>query len=268
MICPLCKKNNTKTLYFISKNIKIFKCKNDGLVFSKTVSKKRKKGKKEKKEKNLYPYHQALIQNYFYNKLTTINNYLLQTNITVLDIGSGWGDFLKILKKENIPYLGLEKDKQKLKKLKQQNLNCKAKTLSQLIKEKQKFEAITCFQVIEHIKNPIPFLKQIKTLLTKKGIIIITTPNYNSPLRKIKKQNWSVYNYPDHHLFFTKKALKQTLIKAGFKNKNIKIKLDQPRFFNLNYILKRLGVLKNKNYLKNIPIPTDPFGDIKTVIKN
>ncbi len=249
--------------------------------------------KEQEKVKDLYPYHPLLIKTYFNNKLTTINTHLIQTNITkdcqnkkgnqkknksknkdnskqtlkVLDIGSGWGDFLKVLEAAKTPYLGLENDRQKLKKLQQQGLNCQDKTLTQLIKEKQTFAAITCFQVVEHIKNPVSFLKEVKQLLKEKGILILTTPNHNSPLRKLKKAKWSVYNYPDHHLFFSKETLKQTLIKAGFKEKNIIVKLDQPRFFSLNYILKRLGKLERKKVI-NLTIPTDPFGDLSAMITN
>lgn len=42
---------------------------------------------------------------------------------------------------------------------------------------KQKYDVIFCNQLIEHFPNPHLFLQSLKLKLTKKGILIITTPN-------------------------------------------------------------------------------------------
>ena len=46
--------------------------------------------------------------------------------------------------------------------------------------KKNSFDVITLFDVIEHVKNPILFLKEINSLLKKNGIILIFTPNSES----------------------------------------------------------------------------------------
>ncbi len=39
------------------------------------------------------------------------------------------------------------------------------------------FDIIICLEVIEHLKNPYNFLSNLKALLSKKGYLIISTPN-------------------------------------------------------------------------------------------
>ena len=43
--------------------------------------------------------------------------------------------------------------------------------------EKEGFDAVTLVEVIEHLENPRHTLRQVKLLLKKGGVILITTPN-------------------------------------------------------------------------------------------
>lgn len=43
---------------------------------------------------------------------------------------------------------------------------------------KKKFDVITMIHVIEHLKNPVNFLKKITNNLKKNGYIIIETPDF------------------------------------------------------------------------------------------
>lgn len=137
---------------------------------------------------------------------------------------------------------------------------------------KLKYDAITMFQVIEHLKNPLPTLQLAKKLLQKNGVILITTPNNDSPLRKILGPKWSVYNESSHYVFFSRKTLRKTLEKAGFTS--INVRTDSLRFLSSRYILNRLIQISARSPLTtiykllttfNLPIPTDPFGDLEAL---
>jgi SAM-dependent methyltransferase len=48
----------------------------------------------------------------------------------------------------------------------------------------RKFGLVTSFEVIEHVENPIGFLRNVGRLLTTAGIAVLTTPNVdNAPAR-------------------------------------------------------------------------------------
>src|SRR3990167_8443378 len=264
MKCFLCQENKFKVVYKL-KNKNIFHCNNDGLIVGKATSDNKINTYSEEYFSNA---PNLFNQSYFLKKLKTVR--LLTSNFLpkTLDIGCGWGDFEEVLEKEMIPYLGIDINKQAIEICKKKGLNCKLSTVQQLtINKQQLFHVITLFQVIEHNKNPLPLLKSVKKLLKKGGVLLLTTPNNNSPLRILSGPRWSVYNEDSHYVFYNKKTLHETLELAGFKN--IIVKIDRMRFFSLNYIFNRLKQIYFPNFefrISNfeffLPIPTDPLGDL------
>ena len=54
--------------------------------------------------------------------------------------------------------------------------------LTQLADEGQKFDMITCFEVIEHVKDPQLLLQLIDKVLAPGGSVLLSTPDFESPL--------------------------------------------------------------------------------------
>lgn len=48
-------------------------------------------------------------------------------------------------------------------------------------KTKQKFDVITCFEVLEHVKDPTALLKLIDKALAPGGTVLVSTPAFESP---------------------------------------------------------------------------------------
>lgn len=263
MKCFLCSSDKFKTVY-TSGEFKIVSCVNDDLYFK--IATGDQKNLYDKDYFEAYPYSNFLNLNkiYFKNKVRRLIK--LQPHpkrsrrISILDIGCGWGDFLEVCRDENIPYLGIDDSPEAIEICKKKHLNCHRGIEFSQHKE---FDAITLFQTIEHIQNPHPLLKSASKLLKPGGIILITTPNNDSPLRKLNKSKWSVYNTNSHFVFYNKKTLKQTLAAAGFKN--VEVKIDSPRLLSLKYILSRLNFRLLTLNFDLVPIPTDPLGDLQAI---
>lgn len=98
---------------------------------------------------------------------------------TLLDIGVGYGGFLKILEDElSIRTFGLDPYEKSIEISLQ---NCNADIRKGQIEDKIwpfdfKFDIITCFDVIEHLEDPDVFFKHVKKYIKEDGIIIATTP--------------------------------------------------------------------------------------------
>jgi 2-polyprenyl-3-methyl-5-hydroxy-6-metoxy-1,4-benzoquinol methylase len=85
---------------------------------------------------------------------------------------------------------------------------------------KETFEAITCWEVIEHVEDPFVFTGKIKELLLYNGIFAFSTPDWDSPVirRHPKKNYWPPY----HNWFFSEKSINTLLNRAGLKIIKIK----------------------------------------------
>ncbi len=87
-------------------------------------------------------------------------------------------------------------------------------------------DVVTCLAVFEHIERKKLFnlLREIKRILKKEGILILTTPNFwtENILKILARLNILSYEeIIEHKKLFKKKELLRFLTKAGFEIKKI-----------------------------------------------
>jgi len=114
-----------------------------------------------------------------------LNRYIsvcdIVSNKTVLDVasGSGYGTFL--LSKYAKKIYGIDNSSDAIKYSKN---NYKNKNLEYELGDAEKmpykdgsFDVVISFETIEHLKNPEEYLKEVKRVLKKDGIFVVSTPN-------------------------------------------------------------------------------------------
>lgn len=78
------------------------------------------------------------------------------------------------------------------------------------------FDVVTCFEVLEHLNCPRELLDSIYRLTKPDGKFFCTVPNQSSlQVQTTTRRDWLP---PIHVLFFTERALKALLVRAGFVN--------------------------------------------------
>jgi 2-polyprenyl-3-methyl-5-hydroxy-6-metoxy-1,4-benzoquinol methylase len=82
------------------------------------------------------------------------------------------------------------------------------------------YDAITLFDVIEHVSDPLSTLKRIAGLLRPGGVLYMNTPHVNSIPRMLLDKQWSVF-FPWHRHYFSAAAMHQALAKSGFTVKRM-----------------------------------------------
>jgi cyclopropane fatty-acyl-phospholipid synthase-like methyltransferase len=134
----------------------------------------------------------------------------------VMDFGCGNGGFLDKIKDSCKECAGVEKDLNYYAKF---NRDKRIKIYSGLDEIKGKFDVITLFHVLEHLKDPVKVLKELALFLNKGGIIVIEIPNANDALLSIYDCDaFSKFTYWSPHLFlFDNNTLKKTIELAGLK---------------------------------------------------
>lgn len=136
----------------------------------------------------------------YYSTRWEHNKILPSLNSTekVLEIGSGFGDFLKQLKLKSIEAEGLELNPEAVVKCKQEGLKIHDMLIDEFSdKNKASYDIVCFFQVLEHIADVHRFIKSSLETLKTNGKLIIGVPN-NNPFLFVNDK-YHTLNLPPHH---------------------------------------------------------------------
>lgn len=129
---------------------------------------------------------------------------------TLLDFGSGSGIFVKACFDRGITAIGVEQSKSAIDRARQLYG-------IELIPELPEVEVdmVTMWDVIEHLRDPVETLREIRSRLKPGGRVLIETGNYESWQRTFAGDKWGLYLL-DHHFYFTPASLRRLTELAGF----------------------------------------------------
>ncbi len=148
--------------------------------------------------------------------------YLKRKKGKVLEVGCGNGERLFKLKKMGWDVEGTEIDDKAIK-IAEEKYGIKAYSgdIRDLKLKEGDYDAVIMNHVIEHIYEPVDFLKRCKDLLKKGGQLIITTPNVESYSHEKFGIFWRGLEPPRHLYLYNCNSLKFMLSLAGFDKINI-----------------------------------------------
>lgn len=210
MTCPLClEKKNIQLLD--SNRFSLYFCKNckNGFVYHvpKDISKYypeiywQNLGKFSSLREGLHNSFQKLRVSWF-------KKYISKGN--VLDVGSGEGRFGEMLG-QNFNVTNLEFPGAKVKNkdvLKVNFLNWRTN---------KNFDAIVFLESLEHVHNPLEYLKKAASLLKTGGLIFVEYPRFGSLESKILGKYWLQRDIPRHLFHFTERGLRNIADRANLK---------------------------------------------------
>ncbi len=221
--CPLCDFSGNFSLFEVINQHRIFECPGCGLQFPYPVKAMDYDAAYKGETENLFQFSEAsqVYINYKnleeyekerkkWERLPRFNILLpilsLLPKGKLLDIGCATGNFLLIAQKFGFEVYGMEASKEAVELgRKKYKLNiAQALTFEELPEEfKGPYQVITAFEVIEHVENPLEFLKGIYALLERDGFAILSCPPYfkfeNLSL-SYRKYKWWYGDYPPNHL--------------------------------------------------------------------
>ncbi len=123
---------------------------------------------------------------------------------TVLDIGCLDGEFLEYLEKGWHRY-GIEINEVAAQKAEERRINIIAKDFDQIDQLTKQFDAVTAFDVIEHVENPAHFLRQMARLTRTGGVMIISSGNTEARTWKFMGSKYWYCTIAEHISFINKK---------------------------------------------------------------
>jgi 2-polyprenyl-3-methyl-5-hydroxy-6-metoxy-1,4-benzoquinol methylase len=161
--------------------------------------------------------------NYNQRRMDEINLLKADNSLTsILDFGSGAGEFAKVAKSNGFEVSAFEVDNSVLG-----SANYSGIPLFQTFEDipKEKFDLVTMFHVIEHVPNPLKMLSEVHSTLKKSGgILVIETPNSQDALiSRFQVQEYLEWTYWSHHpILYSLSSLTSVIQNNGFRVKSIK----------------------------------------------
>jgi 2-polyprenyl-3-methyl-5-hydroxy-6-metoxy-1,4-benzoquinol methylase len=145
------------------------------------------------------------------------------TNKVVLDFGCGIGGFLELSKEFCKESYGLELESGLTESFNQRELNVFS-DYDALVTSGIKFDVITAFHVVEHLKDPAKTLHDLSQLLNEGGELIVEVPSSADALLTLYEcKPFQNFTYWSQHLYlFNENTLKKLSIKAGLTLKWLK----------------------------------------------
>lgn len=81
----------------------------------------------------------------------------------------------------------------------------------------ERYDVVTMWDVIEHLRDPGGILRAIGEHLTEGGLVFIETGNWQNWQRIAEKDNWGLYLF-DHQFYFTPSSLRRVLTISGYND--------------------------------------------------
>jgi 2-polyprenyl-3-methyl-5-hydroxy-6-metoxy-1,4-benzoquinol methylase len=216
-----CGHNNYQEIKLGRKNnFQLLRCIDCGLIRTWPLPKKQSEqgGRYQDEQDSRYRLENLkLWRNFSLTILGIIKKYQKQGKF--LDVGCNLGVLVAEASKAGYEGYGIDIDEvainsgRKILKLGDQ-LNCGGLEKMNFSNE---FSVITYLHVMEHIENLNEELAAARTALKDKGMILVSSPNFNSVWRRVLGPAWRGLTPDQHYWRFTGESLEKILKQNGFK---------------------------------------------------
>jgi SAM-dependent methyltransferase len=221
MSCPIC--NDVTTKWLVNKNgFDMARCQLCGTVFVNPMPSLENldahyqnpayfEGEENQGYRNYADMHKALGP-HFTRRLGRLKRYV---NGSLLDYGCADGYFLKLAREAGWQIAGVELAKSMAERASQELGVTIYSSVDRL--GDAKFDAISLWEVIEHLPSPLSELQILRRHIRSGGAIMLSTPNAGHWQALDEPKTCSIYRPPSHLILYTATALNRLLQMAGFQ---------------------------------------------------
>lgn len=171
-------------------------------------------------------FEKVSISKTFKNILESFN----LTNKSVLDLGCGYGEYLKLFGKDSI---GITTTEEEVEFGKENNLNIRFGNVEKIdaLNINSKFDVIWANNLFEHLLSPHAFLIRLKTISHDNTLVILGVPVVPKIVSLIKSKYFRGVLATNHINFFTHTTLRLSVERAGWEV------LETRPFFHKSYLI-------------------------------
>lgn len=175
--------------------------------------------------------------------LSFLEKEINKENKKLLDVGSGSGYFLETAKEKGWEVKGIELNKDMLSLSNKNGLNVSNKPISYYIKTKERFDVVTSWYVLEHIKNMKEFISEIEQVVENGGILFLGVPQLDALANRLYFKESPTFAGYSHINFFNRDSLNKFIESFGFELIAQETHITQ--ISNIKKYFNRVGVSQN-----------------------
>ncbi len=150
---------------------------------------------------------QGVLDRYWRNEASHILS-LKPDGGSILDIGCNSGDFLSVLDSRWEKF-GVELAPAPAEQARKHGITIYDKPIEECSFKNQRFDVVTMFALIEHLRYPEETVATISNVLKPGGLLVIMTGDASAFKSRFLGKKWHMYIPPLHRYFFTRQSLKQ-----------------------------------------------------------
>lgn len=144
---------------------------------------------------------------------------------TLLDVGAGNGVLMALARKAGYEVAGVDVSRASRQFIESQIPGALA--YATLEEAGRGFSVVTALEILEHVEDPLAFLKALSSRVDRGGLLVLSCPNLERPYwryggRGFEREHWRLGGAGDtapHHLTrFTRGGLRRLLDRAGFSS--------------------------------------------------
>lgn len=136
----------------------------------------------------------------------------------LLDVGCACGYFIDIALQEGFDAYGIEFSAQAMAAASPQArtriIHADVNQLSST--RRDWYDVVAAFDIVEHTLDPVDFLIDLKNMLRRGGMLVMTTPDTGHFLRPMMGRRWPMLQPFQHTFLFSRASLRLALEKAGY----------------------------------------------------
>jgi len=134
----------------------------------------------------------------------------------LLDVGCGPGTFLLVARERGWDVSGAEPTREPAELAQSFHLDVHHGLVEELVSKREgEYDAITCFEVLEHVSHPTEMLSAMRSMLKADGLMLLSVPNLDDPY--CLKQRIGPAMPPVHVNFFNRRSIAAALERAGLE---------------------------------------------------
>jgi 2-polyprenyl-3-methyl-5-hydroxy-6-metoxy-1,4-benzoquinol methylase len=155
----------------------------------------------------------------------------------LLDVGAHVGVFVEVASRRGWDACGIEPSRWAVEQAQAQGLDVMRATLRDAELDSESFDAVTMWDVVEHLLDPLADIREVARLLKPGGVFCVHTINVDSLFARAMGKRWP-WLVEMHNYFFSPQTLGAMVEKAGLRTETWRV---QGRYLHLGYLLSRLS---------------------------